>query len=107
MNVTLKLICRIKRNITNTLYPRLHTHSHSYKNAPNIIDTHTHIVAWTQSQNTKPQIWQSSENPGSQFFKNPGTNTNLERETHKSVNCSRSQTKLKALKGRTVQWSGR
>jgi len=71
MNVTLKLICRIKRNTTNTLYTQLHTHSHSYKNAPNIIDTNTHIVSWTQSQNTKPQIWAIQRGPGFTVFQKP------------------------------------
>jgi len=45
MDITLKLICITKHNITSTLYTRLHTHSRSCKNAPNIIDTNTLIVA--------------------------------------------------------------
>jgi len=45
----------------------LHTHSHNYKHAPNLIDTNTYIVAWMQSQNLKP----IQPGPGSTLSKIP------------------------------------
>jgi len=44
INTILTLICRVKPKITSTQYQWLHTHSHNYKHAPNLIEANTHVV---------------------------------------------------------------
>jgi len=85
MNTILTVICRIKHNITSTPYQCLHAHSRIYKNAPNVIDTKTHIVAWTQSQNTKPQIRAIQQGSEPTNTQKPGKSANLEEEPYKSL----------------------
>ena len=116
INTILTIICRIKHNITSTLYQLLRIHSYNYKNASNLIDTNTHIFIFVTPciislherthKTQKLRVGQYSQDPGRHFLKSIDKKRNKFRSRTAQVsNCKRIQTKqVIKRKHPSVEW---